>query len=116
MKNINEAQVLCIDSKSTNNPQVITNAFNEYFLSLVKKKCVNNDDGDDGNDSSSSSSSSSSSWNNNNNSNSNNNTYIPKYYLLNAFNSSFPNIKLKSATTQETENIIKYLKPKNSLV
>jgi hypothetical protein len=93
MKNINEAQVLCIDSKSTNNPQVITNAFNEYFLSLVEKKCVNNDDGDDGNDKSSSSSSSDSRDDDDDDDN-NNNKYIPKYCLLNAFNNSFPNKKL----------------------
>jgi hypothetical protein len=41
-------------------------------------------------------------------------TYNPKYYLLNACNNSCPNIKLKSATTWETENIIKSLKPKNT--
>jgi hypothetical protein len=69
----------------------------------LRKKCVDNGDGDEGNDSSSSSSSSSS-----------NNTYIPKYYLLNVFNNSFPNIKLEPATTQETENVIIYLKPKNT--
>jgi len=34
---------------------------------------------------------------------------------LNAFNlNTFPNIKLKSTTTQDPENIIKSLKPKNT--
>jgi hypothetical protein len=31
-----EAQVINIDGKSSNNPQTITNAFNEYFLSLIE--------------------------------------------------------------------------------
>jgi len=39
--------------KSTNNPQNIVIALNEYFLSLVERKSV--DDDDNGNDSSSSS-------------------------------------------------------------
>jgi hypothetical protein len=43
-----------------------------------------------------------------------NNTYTPIYYLLNAFNNSLPNIKLKCTTSQETKNIIKSLKPKNT--
>ena len=44
-------QVLNIDGKSTNNPQATANAFNEYFLSLVEKPCVDdNNDDDDGND------------------------------------------------------------------
>jgi hypothetical protein len=47
---------LNIGGKSTNNPQNIIIALNEYFLSLVEKKCVNYDDDDNGNDSSSSSS------------------------------------------------------------
>ena len=42
-------QVLNIDGKSINNPQTITNAFNEYFLSLVEKECVDDDDDDDDN-------------------------------------------------------------------
>jgi len=68
-KNVHEeTQVLNIDGKSTNNPQTITNAFNECFLSLVGKKCVN-DDGDDDDD---------------------NNTYTSKYYLLNALATPFP--------------------------
>jgi hypothetical protein len=40
-------------------------------------------------------------------------TCTPIYYLLNAFNNSLPNIQVKS-TTQETENISKSLKPKNT--
>jgi hypothetical protein len=56
--------------------------------------------------------------NNNNNNNSgnrdNNNRDTPVYYLLNAFNNSFPNIKLKSTTTQEIENVIKSVKSKNA--
>jgi hypothetical protein len=43
-----EAQVLNIDSNSSNNPQTITNACNEYFFSLVQKEHVNDDD--NGND------------------------------------------------------------------
>jgi hypothetical protein len=36
-KNISEeTQVLNIDGKSSNNPQTITNVFNEYLLSLVE--------------------------------------------------------------------------------
>jgi hypothetical protein len=40
-------QVLNIDGKPTNNPQIIANAFNEYFLSLIEKRCVHDDDDDD---------------------------------------------------------------------
>jgi hypothetical protein len=40
-KNINEeAQVLNIDEKSTNNLQTIVSALNEYFLPLVEEKFV----------------------------------------------------------------------------
>jgi hypothetical protein len=68
-KNINEeAQVLNVDSKSTNNLHTIVSALNEYFLLLFEKKYVNNDDdangsGDDDDD-------------DNNNNNNNNNTPI----------------------------------------
>jgi dihydropteroate synthase len=47
-KNVNEeAQVLNIGSKSTNNLHTIVSAFNEYFLLLVEKKYVSDDDDDD---------------------------------------------------------------------
>ena len=85
-------------------PHTIANAFNEYFLSLVQRKCVNVDyDDDNGNDSSSN-------WDNNDN------TYLctPVLYLLNYFNNFFPNIKWKCTPTWEIENIIKSLKPKNT--
>lgn len=39
--------------------------------------------------------------------------YTPIHYLLNAFTKNFPHIKNKS-TTQDTENILKFLKPKNT--
>jgi hypothetical protein len=91
-KAINEdVQVLNTDGKSTNNLQVNASAFYEYFLYLVEKIYLNN---------------------NNDNDNSINNT--PIYYLLHAFNISYPNINLKFKTTKEIENIIKSLKPKNS--
>jgi hypothetical protein len=51
-KTINEdVHVLNIDGKSTNNPQAIASAFNEYFLSLVEKiySNNNNNDNDDSN-------------------------------------------------------------------
>jgi hypothetical protein len=70
----------------------IKNAFNEYFLSMVKKKCVDDGDGNDANGNMD-----------------NNNTYMPTYYLLNAFKNLFP-----KSTTQEIENIIKSLKRKNT--
>lgn len=41
-------QALNIGGKSTNNPKTIANAFNEYFLSLVEKRCVDDDDGGNG--------------------------------------------------------------------
>ena len=41
-------------------------------------------------------------------------TYTPIYYLLNAFNNSFPNTKVKSTTTREIENTSKSPKPKNT--
>jgi hypothetical protein len=92
--------VLNIDGKSCNNPQTNTNAFNEYFLSLVEKECVDDydDDDDNGNDDTSYR---------------DNNIYTLIYYLLSAFNNFFPNIKLKCTTMQETESIIKSFKPKN---
>ena len=44
----------------------------------------------------------------------NDDIYTPIYYLLNAFNNSFPNIKVKFTTTQEIENNSKSPKPKNT--
>lgn len=77
----NEAQC------SVYTPHTIANAFNEYFLSLVERKCANIDyDDDNGNDSSSN-------WDNNDN------TYTPVHYLFNSFNSFFPNIKWKFTPT-----------------
>jgi hypothetical protein len=91
-KTINEdVQGLNIDGKSTNSPQAIASAFNEYFLSLVEKIYLNN-----------------------NNNNNNNIIINPIYYLSHAFNISYPNINLKFTTTKEIENIIKSLKSKNS--
>jgi phosphatidylinositol kinase/protein kinase (PI-3 family) len=58
----------------------------------LRKKYVNNDD------------------DNSNNNNKNN----PIYLLLNAFRNCFLNIKLKSATTQDVDYIIKSLKPKDT--
>ena len=60
---------------------------------MVEKKYVDDGDGNDANG----------------NRDNNNNTYMPTYYLLNAFNNPFP-----KSTTQETENIIKSLKRKNT--
>lgn len=68
-------QVLNIDGKSTNNPQTVANAFNEYFLPLVKKRCVDDDD-NDGNDDSS-------------NMNNKGNTYATICSLLNALSTRF---------------------------
>jgi hypothetical protein len=49
-KTINEdVQVLNIDGKSTNNPQSIASAFNEYFLSLVEKIYLNNNNNNNNN-------------------------------------------------------------------
>lgn len=68
-------QVLYIDGKSTNNPQTNANAFNEYVLSLVEKRCVNDDD-DVGNDDSS-------------NRDNKDNTYATIHSLLNALSTHF---------------------------
>jgi len=38
----------------------------------------------------------------------------PLYYLTQSFKNPFPNINLKSVSTNEIKNIIKSLKPKNS--
>jgi len=77
-KNINEeVQVL-----------TIANAFNEYFLLLVEKKCVDNGGGSIGHDDSGIG-------------DNYNSIYTQIYYFLNAFNNSFPNIKLESATTAQ---------------
>ena len=54
-------------------PQTITNALNEYFLSLLEKKFVDDGDGND--------------YNGNRDNNSN--IYIPTYYLLNACTTLF---------------------------
>ena len=67
----------------------------------------NDDDDDNGNDS----------GNNNvkkDNYNNSNNIHTSIHYLVNAINKNFPNIKMKPMTTQEIENIIKFLKPKNT--
>jgi hypothetical protein len=49
-KTINEdVQVLNICGKSTNNPQSIASAFNEYSLSLVKKIYLNNNNNNNNN-------------------------------------------------------------------
>jgi hypothetical protein len=81
-KTINEdVQVLNIDEKSTNNPQAIVSAFNEYVPSLVKKIYLNN--------------------NNNGNNKNNNNNNNPIHYLSHAFHSSFPNINVKFTTSKE---------------
>jgi hypothetical protein len=80
-KNINEeVQVL-----------TVANAFNENFVPLVEKKCVDDDDGggSSGHDDSSIGD------------NNYNNTYTQIYYFLNAFNNSFPNTKLKSKMIHE---------------
>ena len=75
-------QDLNIYGKSTNNPQTIANAFNEYFLSLVEKRCVVDDDDDhhdddeDGNDDSS-------------NRNNKDNTYTTICSLLNILSTHF---------------------------
>jgi hypothetical protein len=93
-KIINEdVQVLDIDGKSTNNPQAIASAFNEYFLSLVANIYLNN---------------------NNNIDNDDNINNKPIYYLSHAFNTSYPNINLKFITTKEIQNITKSPKPKNA--
>jgi hypothetical protein len=49
-----------------------------------------------------------------NNRDNNDNAYIPIHHFLNAFDFSFPNIKLQSTTTQESDNIIKSFKPENT--
>ena len=94
-KNINEeAQLLNIDGKSSNNLQTVVSAFDEYFLPLIEKKYVDDDD-DDGDD-----------IGDDDNGSRNNNTNTPIYQLLNTFKNFFLNIKLKSATTQDIDNII----------
>jgi len=64
------------------------------------RKNVSNDDDDKGNDY--------------DGSRDNNNTKNPIFLLLNAFRNSFLNTKLKSATMQDIDNIIKSLKPKDA--
>jgi hypothetical protein len=76
------------------NKQVIADTLNKYFLSVAEN------------------------WNakskqyNSNTRNSPNTT--PIHYLLQTFSDPYPNIKLKSLSTKEVENIIKSLKLKNS--
>jgi flagellar basal body-associated protein FliL len=38
----------------------------------------------------------------------------PKYYFVESFSNSLPNIKLNSTTTQESENLIKFRKSSNT--
>jgi hypothetical protein len=85
---------LKVDGKWMREMQAIAEIFNNYFLFVAENKIVNNKQ---------------------NNTNINNLTGItPIQYLLETFKIPFPNIKLKSLSTQEMENIIKSLKPKNS--
>jgi hypothetical protein len=84
-KNINEeVQVL-----------TIANVFNEYFLPLGEKKCVDDDDDDGGGGGSSGHDDSATGDNNYNN------AYTQIYYILNAFNNAFLDTKLNSTTTRE---------------
>jgi hypothetical protein len=99
-------------------PIHITNAFNEYFLTLVETKYINNnninnnDNDEDSYDVHTNNNGDSGGTDNSPNRDNNRNT--PLSYLLDAFNNSFPNVLLKPTTTQEIEDIIKSLKPKNT--
>jgi hypothetical protein len=87
---------LMVDGKWIREKQVIAETFNNYLLSVAENKNAKNKD------------------NNTNISYSPDTT--PIQYLLETFINSFPNIKLKSFSTQEVENIIKSLKSKNSWI
>jgi hypothetical protein len=90
--NTEKVNSLNIDGKLISNHQDIVNAFNKYFLSIVKN--INVDQSE------------------HNSHNSDNTT--PLHYLLQSFKNPFPNFNLKSLLTKEVVNIIKSLKSKNS--
>jgi hypothetical protein len=90
--NTEKTKTLNFDGNSTSDCQEIANAFNKYFLNIAKSintkqnKLISH----------------------------NLDNTTPLCYLMQSFKSLFPNINLKSIPTKETENIIKFRKPKNS--
>ena len=88
----NDIKSLNINNTKTNNPQEITNTFNDCFL-IVADIVIGNIKKD----------------NNDHKENLN-----PSNYLIYNFNSTFPRINWTYATTYEIVKIIKSLKTKNS--
>jgi Notch-like protein len=82
------------DGKLIRNKQVIADTFNKYFLTVAENRNAK------------------SKQNNSNTRNSPNTT--PIHCLLETFSDPFPNIKFKSLSSKEVENIIKSLKLNNS--
>ena len=109
---------LIIEGACTTNPQVIANAFNEYFLTLVETKYINNNSINKDNNSEDSyhvdTINNGDSSGINNSPNRVNNRKMPLSCLSDAFNNSFPNLILKPTTTQEIEDIIRSLRPNNT--
>jgi hypothetical protein len=85
---------LNVDGKWIKNKQVIAETFNTYVLSVAENRNAK------------------SKQNNTNTSNFPKTIHI--HYLLQTFSNLFPNMKLKSLSIKEVENIIKSLKLKNS--
>jgi hypothetical protein len=87
-----EATTLNISGTSVTNHQETANEFNKYFLCIARN--INTEHNDL-------------------NFHKLDNT-TPLHYLLQSFKTPFPNINLKFISSNEVENIIKSLKPKNS--
>jgi hypothetical protein len=92
--NSEKISILNVEGKWIKNKQTIVETFNSYFLSVTKNRKETSKQ-------------------------SNNNIRNPLkitliYYLKKTFPNPFPNMKIKSLSTKEVENIIKSLKLKNS--
>jgi len=83
---------LYLDGNTISDCQETANAFNKYFLNIAKS--INFEQHEPSSH------------------NPENITLL--HYLMQSFKNPFQNINLKSTSTREIENIIKYLKPKNS--
>jgi hypothetical protein len=90
--NTDKINTFNLDGNLTSDRQEIANTFNKYFLNIPKS--INTKQ--------------------NEHSSHNLDNTTPLHYLTQSFKNPFPNINLKPISTKEIENLIKFLKPKNS--
>ena len=90
--NAEEINTLKIDGNTISDHQEIANAFNKYFLTVAENINMKQ----------------------NAPSSQNLDNATPLHYLTQAFKHPFPSLNLRSVSTKEIEEIIKFLKPKNS--